>query len=169
MNKQLLNLRVGIGQDSHPLVKKDESNNKELVLGGTTISSQYFLQAMSDGDVIIHSLCNALSSAMGGGSLGTWANKMHSQGIGDSKKYLQKILSKMVESGYQIINLSISVEAKQPKLENHRKLITSTLARQLKINQNQIGLTITSGEDLTAFGKGLAIQAFCVVLLANNL
>ncbi len=169
MNNKLYNFRVGIGQDSHPLVKKNQADNgQELILGGTTIPSKYFLQANSDGDVIIHSLCNALSTALGGGSLSTWANEIYSQGIRDSKKYLQSIYKKVTDLGYQIDNISVAVEAGQPKLETYREQISLGLSKQLNINKKQIGLSFTSGEGLTAFGKGLAIQAFSVVLLAKN-
>ena len=85
-------IRIGIGQDSH---RFDENSSKPLILGGIKISSKGGLRANSDGDVILHSLCNALSSAMGGDSLGTWADGMClQQGIKDSKKYLEYILDR---------------------------------------------------------------------------
>ncbi|TRZ51230.1 2-C-methyl-D-erythritol 2,4-cyclodiphosphate synthase, partial [bacterium] len=82
--------RVGIGQDSHPF-----DNGKPLVLGGLAIFKNNGLKANSDGDVILHSICNALSSAIGGDSLGTWADEMRSRGITDSKEYLEEIMKKI--------------------------------------------------------------------------
>jgi len=82
--------RVGIGQDSHKLVKA----KGKLVLGGVVISEDYYLKADSDGDVIIHALCNALSTAIGGGSLDTWAGEMFRSGVRDSREFLKVILKK---------------------------------------------------------------------------
>lgn len=162
-------IRVGLGQDSHPLIKKGSvDKQKVLVLGGVEINCDYYLEADSDGDVIIHAICNALSTAIGGGSLDTWTGDMFRQGITDSRKFLDPILKKINENNYQIINLSIMVEALQPKLEKHREKISYSLAKLLAVKSNQIGIAFTSGEGLTSFGKGKAIQAFCNVLIAQK-
>ena len=75
--------RIGLGQDSHAFLK---SGKKRLVLGGVTVSESGGLSGNSDTDVILHSLCNALSSAIGGDSLSTWSDKMCQEGIKGSKK-----------------------------------------------------------------------------------
>lgn len=159
--------RVGIGQDSHPFEKVE---SKPLILGGIKISNNGGLQSNSDGDVIIHSLCNALSSAVGGDSIGTWADDMClKQGIKDSNKYLEYILNIVKSRNYLIENISISVEAKKPHLGlNEITKIKEKLAMLLNINLNQVGITFTSGEDLTAFGRGEAIQAFSIVSLSKR-
>jgi len=158
--------KVGIGQDSHPF----DHNQKPLVLGGIVIRSSGGLKANSDGDVILHSLCNALSSAIGGDSLGTWADEMClKQGIKDSRKYAVFILEKVKKAGYKVGNVSISVEAKKPRLSlDQIKKIKKSTAEILEINIACVGLTFTSGEDLTAFGQGKAIQAFSMVTLSND-
>lgn len=162
-------IRVGLGQDSHPLIKKGSVNkHKALVLGGVEIECDYYLKADSDGDVIIHAICNSLSTAIGGGSLDTWTGKMFRQGITDSRKFLGPITKKLIKQNYQIINLSIMVEASQPRLEKHRTTITDSLAKLLNINPDQIGIAFTSGEGLTSFGKGKAIQVFCNSLIAQK-
>ena len=79
--------RVGIGQDSHRIAKK----KKPLVLGGVIVAQSGGFESNSDGDVIIHSLCNALSSAIGGDSISTWSDAMCDAGIADSKKYIEII------------------------------------------------------------------------------
>lgn len=158
--------KVGIGQDSHAF----DENQKPLVLGGIVIRLSGGLKADSDGDVILHSLCNALSSAIGGDSLGTWADEMClKQGIKDSRKYAVFILEKVKKAGYKVGNVSISVEAKKPRLSlDQIKKIKKSTAEILKINIICVGLTFTSGEDLTAFGQGKAIQAFSLVILSND-
>jgi len=156
--------RIGIGQDSHPFEKVE---NKPLILGGVKISDNGGLQGNSDGDVIIHSLCNALSSAVGGNSLGTWSDDMClKQGVKDSTKYIKYILNIIKNKNYILENISISVEAKKPYLSiDVITKIKEKLAMLLDINLDQIGITFTSGEELTAFGRSEATQVFSIVSL----
>jgi len=155
--------RVGLGLDSHRFETEKE---KPLILGGIEIPNEPGLKANSDGDVILHALFNALSQAIGGRSLGYYADKMCSeQEIKDSKEYLKVILNRLEEKNCKINNIGIMIEAKKPKLEPWHDKIKESLSELLKINKSQIGLTFTSGEDLTDFGKGLGIQCYCVVSL----
>lgn len=159
--------RVGVGQDSHPFEK---AKNKPLILGGIKISNNGGLKGNSDGDVIIHSICNALSSAIGGGSLGTWSNRMcFKQGIKDSTKYLKYIYEEVKNKNYVLENISISVEAKKPNLNtNVITKIKEKLAIILNIESDRIGITFTSGENITVFGRGEAIQVFSIVNLSKK-
>jgi 2-C-methyl-D-erythritol 2,4-cyclodiphosphate synthase len=158
--------RVGLGQDSHKLQGAGgRVIGKKLILGGVEVSEKYYLEADSDGDVIIHSLCNALSTAIGGGSLDTWAGKMNKAGILDSREYLRKILEKVRKEKYKINNVSVMVEAGKPTLEEWREKMQISLAKIMKIKPRQIGIAFTSGEGLTSFGKGEGIQAICTVLI----
>ena len=85
--------RIGIGQDSH---KFERERNKPLILGGVKIPDEIGLLASSDGDVFLHSICNALSSAIGGDSLGTWADSMClEKKVTDSKEYVNYIFQKV--------------------------------------------------------------------------
>lgn len=152
--------RVGVGQDSHKL-----KEGGRLILGGVEISEKYCLEADSDGDVIIHSLCNALSTAIGGGSLDTWAGKMYKSGITDSREFLKVIVNRVKEKGLKINNAGIMVEAGKPKLESFREKMQISLAKLLEIEMDAVGIAFTTGEDLTTFGKGEGIQAFSVVSL----
>lgn len=152
--------RVGLGQDSHKL-----KEGGKLILGGVKISEKYCLEADSDGDVIIHSLCNALSTAIGGGSLDTWAGEMFKSGITDSREFLKEILKKVKSQGFRVGNVAIMVEAGKPRLEEFREKMQLSLAKLLEIEMDKVGIAFTTGEDLTAFGKGEGIQAISVVSL----
>lgn len=157
-------VRVGIGQDSHAF----DSGQKALVLGGVKIAQNGGLAGKSDGDVILHSLCNALSSAIGGDSLSTWSDKMCEAGIIDSRKYVEHIFKKIKEEGYEVSNVSISVEAKKPYIElKIANKMKENVAKILEIKKDHVGITFTSGEGLTPFGKGLGIQSICAVLLSK--
>ena len=156
--------RVGIGQDSHWFKKKGK---KPLVLGGVEIKQTRGLKANSDGDAVLHSLCNALSSAIGGDSLGTWAGEMYyKQEVTDSKKFVEKIMKKIKSKGYQVINAAIAIEAKKPRvaLKDFQRM-KFKISQLLESKTSGIGITITSGEGITPFGQGKAIQVFSTVLL----
>src|SRR3989338_1590509 len=142
--------RIGIGQDSHGFSK---NKDKRLVLGGCIIPNESGLEADSDGDVILHALFNAISSAIGDKSLGFYADEMFKKGIGDSKEYLKVILKKLNQKSIRINNVSISLEAKKPRLEKYSDKIKDSLSQILKIQEENIGITFTSGDGLTSFGQ----------------
>jgi len=157
-------MRVGIGQDSHRFAK----GKKPLILGGVRIEESGGLEANSDGDVILHSLCNALSSAIGGDSISTWFDQMVEKGIKDSQKAVEVIFEKITRKGFKVSNVSIAVEAKKPYVElKTTDKMKKTIANLLEIKTDRVGITFTSGEGLTAFGQGLGIQSFCIVLLSH--
>ncbi len=155
------NFRAGFGQDSH---KFSLDKNKKLILGGCTLN-EIGLEANSDGDIILHALFNAISSALGDKSLGYYADEMFKNGVTDSKEYLKVILNKLNQKNMKISNISISIEAKKPKLEKYTENIKNSLSRILKLNKENIGITYTSGESLTSFGQGKGMQCFAVVSL----
>jgi len=161
-NNIRLNVRVGFGQDSH---RFSANKSKKLVLGGYIVPNEIGLEANSDGDVVLHALFNAISSAIGERSISFYADNMYKKGITDSKEYLKVILNKLNEKNYQISNVSISIEASKPKLEKYTKKIQDSLSKILKLEKENIGITYTSGDGLTSFGRGEGMQGFAVVSL----
>ncbi len=159
-------IKVGIGQDSH---RFSEDKNKSLVLGGVDFPGEVGMEGNSDGDVVIHALCNALRSAIGKGSLSVYSDKMCKKGIIDSVKYLEVALSQIDKVDYKINNISISIEAQKPKIESNKFKIKTRLAEIININENCVGITATTGEGLTAFGQGKGIQAFAIVSLIKSI
>jgi len=154
--------RIGFGQDSHRFSK---NKTKKLVLGGYILPNKIGLEANSDGDIILHALFNAISSAIGERSLGFYADEMCRKGITDSKEYLRVILNKLKEKNMELNNISIMIEAGKPKLEKYTDKIKNSLSKILKLEKERIGIAYTSGEKLTAFGRGDGIQGFVVVSL----
>ena len=161
-NKMVNASKIGIGQDSH---KFSKDKNKKLMLGGTRIENEAGFEANSDGDVILHALFNALSIAIGEKSLGFYADKMCKDGITDSKKYLEFVLSKVKGRNYKISNVAIMLEGKKPRIDEHIDKIKASLSKLLKIKKEDIGIAATSGEELTEFGKGNGVQCFAAVIL----
>ncbi len=156
--------RVGIGLDSHRFTNEV----KRLILGGVEIPEEKGLEANSDGDVILHSLFNALSSAVGGKSLGFYADPLCNKGIKDSSIYLKVVLDMVKEKGFKINNIGIMVEGKKPRLERHEELIKEKIAVICGIDSSKIGLTVTSGEGLSSFGRGEGIQVYSIVSLRRE-
>lgn len=169
---------VGIGEDSHVFALRATARKRHmslrgtkrrsnLILGGVKIKNLPALEAESDGDVILHALCNAISGAIGGGSLGTYATKMCKRGIKDSKKYLVEVLKQAGAKNLHVSQCSISIEAAKPKIDPLTPKIKKSLNVLLKIPPEKIGITATSGEKLTLFGQGEGIRCQAVVLLCN--
>jgi 2-C-methyl-D-erythritol 2,4-cyclodiphosphate synthase len=163
-----LSFRIGFGLDSHAFCP-DYNVRKPLILAGVIFSDRLSLQANSDGDVVAHAVFNALSQAIGDRSIGYYADSMClEQEITDSKEYLKVILQKIKQQNYLIGNMGITMEAKRPKMEKYADQMKQSLASILNMKENQLGFTFTSGEGLTAFGKGLGIQAQAVCLLIRQ-
>ena len=157
--------RVGLGQDSHRFA----DDMKPLVLGGFVIPGEKGMDANSDGDVILHAIFNALSQAVGGRSIGHYTEPLFlEQGIRDSREYIKIALKMVKENKYKISNMGVMIEAKRPMLEPHSDAIKKSLAAILGIDKSRIGLTFTTGEGLTSFGKGEGIQAFAIAGLVKN-
>jgi 2-C-methyl-D-erythritol 2,4-cyclodiphosphate synthase len=157
-----MKFRVGFGQDSHRFAE-----NKGLFLGGAYFDEEKSLQANSDGDVILHALYNAISSALSEGSLGLVADLMCAQGEKKSAAYLEVVLQKMRSQGFTINNLAVSLETSAVKIDPKAQQIKQSLARILEIDFDQIGITATSGEALSDCGRGEGIACNVIVLLVG--
>lgn len=159
--------RVGLGSDHHRL--QDSDGERKLLLGGVMISDELMLIANSDGDVVIHALCNAILTAMGEGSFSKIAdNLFYNEGQTDSAEYLIAVMDLLKTANFQINNISINVEAKRPHLEEHGVKIKNNLAKLCDISTNQIGIAFTTGEGLTACGRGEGIAAQVMVSLIKD-
>lgn len=134
--------------------------------GGLYLKDCPRLLADSDGDVILHAIYNALSQAIGEGSLGRIATPMFKEkNITNSRKYLEPLLKKIQKQGYHLNNLGLMIEAKIPKIDPIVSQLKKTLQQITGLRPNKIGITATSGENLTAFGRGEGVQVFAIVSL----
>jgi len=155
---------VGLGQDSHRFSKE-----KGLTLAGVKFPKEFKLEGNSDADVVLHALCNALLQAIAGKSLGSFSDNMClNQGIKDSRKYVDKVLKKVKRKGFKINNIGFMLECKTPKIDPISAKMKKSLTKILDLPVHRIGITATSGEDLTSFGKGEGIQCFCIISLKKT-
>lgn len=154
--------RVGFGQDSH---RFSLTKNKKLFLGGIEVENEIGLKGNSDGDVAIHALCRAIEQALGNPDFSNYSDKMCKNGITDSKEYLKVALLHIQEKKYSISNVGISFECQSPKIAPLAEKMKRVLSEILEINISQIGINASTGEDLSAFGKGKGIQCFAIISL----
>lgn len=158
MNKEKIFFSA-IGVDSHKF--EPEGSNKPLILGGVVIPDCQGLAGNSDADVILHALCNAISGLSGVNILGKFTDKLClEQGIKDSKVYLKEALATLGE--IKLTHISISVEALRPHLSKYIDQIRMSIAQLLNLPIESIGLTATSGEGLTSFGRGEGIYVIVI-------
>ncbi len=161
------NMRIGTGIDSHSFTKVFDKN-KPVILGGVEFPEcERTFDANSDGDVILHSLCNALLSTIGGKTLDSFADRMCKEGITDSSKYLEKAFQIIKEKypNFKIINAVFSLEGKYPKLASRHDDVSMNIEKLLKISLEKIGLNYTTGENLTSFGRGKGVYCLCNILV----
>ena len=158
------NFKVGIGQDSHQF----DPTEKGLTLAGLHFPEYPKLKANSDGDVILHAIFNALSQAIGDKSLGFYADPLFAKGITDSQKYLTPLLQKIHKQKLQINTIGLMLECKIPQIDPLNNKLKTSLAAIFQIPKTRIGITATSGEQLTSFGQGLGIQCFAIVSLTSK-
>ncbi len=152
--------RTGLGQDSHRFDKTHP--NKLLMLGGVPFPNELPLAGNSDADVVLHALTNAVSGITGINILGAVSDAMClEQGITDSRAYLQEALNHL--GAYQIHHVSISIECQRPKISPKIHEMRESIAALFGLLPSAVGITATSGEALTDFGRGEGIQVFAVV------
>lgn len=161
-----MHVQTGLGQDSHRFENQDSS--KPCILAGVLIKDCPGFNANSDGDVIYHAICNAISSVSGVLILGGLADELCSKdGITDSEAYLTEALKTLKD--LKISHVAISVEGKKPHLKQHLDQMKKNISRILKIKVSQVGITATTGEGLTDYGCGDGVQAFCVITTYGEL
>jgi 2-C-methyl-D-erythritol 2,4-cyclodiphosphate synthase len=155
-----------VGQDSHRFMTAEEralQPDRFLVLAGIPLADEPPLAGNSDADVVLHALTNALSGLTTRNILGRRADILcQEQGITDSSAYLGEALQDLRESGWVLVHLSFSIEAARPRLAVWIDPMRRRLAELTGLAPQHIGLTATSGEGLTAFGRGEGIQVFCL-------
>lgn len=148
-------MKVAIGQDSHRI---DYSNKeKKLKLGGIEFDELFSILGNSDADVVLHAITNAVSGITCKNILGKISDDMCKSGIKDSEEYLKEAL-KYLEN--KIIHLSITIECLKPKISPKISAMRNNIARILDIDEKSVGITATTGEGLTEFGKGNGISVF---------
>tara|TARA_B100000965_G_C19259666_1_gene612434 strand:- start:115 stop:597 length:483 start_codon:yes stop_codon:yes gene_type:complete len=157
-------LRIGQGFDAHKIIK----GSKDFILGGIIIDSEYEVVAHSDGDIISHAIVDALLGACKMGDLGKLAPSNDENKDISSVHLLNKASRMLSEAGYQIVNIDLTYVGEEPRLEKFKKIIEENLAKELKINSNDISCKATTTDGLGYEGAREGISAQAIALVTKN-
>lgn len=154
-------MRVGMGFDVHRFGPGDY-----VTLGGVRVPHDKGVIAHSDGDVLLHALCDALLGAAGLGDIGQHFPDTDSSYAGaDSRELLKTVLERVGEAGWRVENCDLCLISERPKLSPHRDRIRQTIAALLELPLDAVNLKATTTEKLGYTGRGEGLAAQAVALL----
>ncbi len=154
-------MRIGQGFDVHAF-----GAGTHVVLGGVRIAYAKGVIAHSDGDVIIHALCDALLGALGQGDIGQHFPDSDPRYRGvDSRVFLRDLTARIQAAGLQLVNADVTVLAEGPRIAAHRGAMAENLAADLGVAPERINVKATTTERLGFIGRGEGLAAMAVVLL----
>ena len=154
-------MRIGQGYDAHRFAP-----GRPLILGGVDVPHDFGLAAHSDGDVLVHALCDAILGAAALGDIGKHFpdNSEQFRGI-DSRVLLREVVGKITQHGLGIGNIDVTVVAQAPKLAPHIDDMRRNLAEDLGVELNHVSVKATTTEGMGFAGRGEGIACYAVVLL----
>ena len=178
-------IRIGHGYDAHRFSDEDTisyedkvstedsiSAHKEsllaasIVIGGVKIPHSHALLAHSDGDVLVHALCDALLGALALGDIGKHFPDTSAEFKNiDSRILLRKVMQAVTDANYKVSNADMTIIAQAPKMAAHIETMCSNLADDLKIQRSQINVKATTTEKMGFTGRKEGIAVHAVVLL----
>jgi 2-C-methyl-D-erythritol 4-phosphate cytidylyltransferase/2-C-methyl-D-erythritol 2,4-cyclodiphosphate synthase len=154
-------MRIGQGFDVHAFGAGDH-----VVLGGVKIDYPKGVVAHSDGDVVIHALCDALLGALGMGDIGQHFPDSDPRYRGaDSRVFLREVTAHMRAAGLELVNADVTVLAEAPRIAKHRAAMAENLAADLGVSVHLINIKATTTERLGFIGRGEGLAASAAVLL----
>ena len=161
-------MRIGHGYDVHRF-DSEHRPDKPLILAGVELPDSLSLLAHSDGDVILHAICDAILGALGEGDIGQHFPDTDAKFAGASSgDLLKQVLEVMDARQLYVVNVDVTVIAEVPKLSPHRINMKSSLANLLELPEQQVNLKATTTEGLGAIGRKEGIACAAVVLLAGH-
>jgi 2-C-methyl-D-erythritol 4-phosphate cytidylyltransferase/2-C-methyl-D-erythritol 2,4-cyclodiphosphate synthase len=157
-------MRIGQGFDVHAFGAGDH-----IVLGGVRIDYPKGVVAHSDGDVVIHALCDAVLGALGMGDIGQHFPDSDPRYRGaDSRVFLREVTAHMRAAGLELVNADITVLAEAPRIAKHRAAMAENLAADLGVSVRLINIKATTTERLGFIGRGEGLAASAAVLLRSR-
>lgn len=156
-------MRIGHGFDVHRFCEGDH-----VMLGGVRIPYHRGIEAHSDGDVVLHAVCDALLGAAGLGDIGVHFPPSDPSFKGmDSQRFVQIVHDKLKGKGYRVGNVDITLIAESPKIGPHREAIRETIAKLLSLDKDAVNIKATTTERMGYCGREEGLAAHAVVLLNN--
>lgn len=154
-------MRIGHGYDVHAFGEGDH-----IIIGGVKIPFRYGLLAHSDGDVLIHSLCDALLGAAAMGDIGKHFPETDPRFLDiNSRKLLRLVVSLINSKGYSVVNVDITIIAQAPKLAPYIDAMIENLLSDLESDVDVVNIKATTTENLGFEGRGEGIACHVVALI----
>ncbi len=155
--------RVGIGVDVHAFGAGDH-----VMLGGVRIAHERGVRAHSDGDVVIHAICDALLGAAGLGDIGQHFPDSDPQWSGaPGSLLLGRVVAMLMARGYEPVNVDVTILAERPRIGPHREAMRQRLAELLGLAPEAVNMKATTTEQLGLIGRGEGIAAQAVALVES--
>ena len=154
-------MRIGNGYDVHQLVE-----NRPLIIGGVTIDWHVGLAGHSDGDVLLHAICDACIGAAGLGDLGKHFPPSDAQyKDADSRTLLRQVQKMLAAENWRVVNIDCIVVAQRPKLAPHILPMRENIAADLAMDAGQVNVKATTTDGLGFCGREQGVAAYAVVLI----
>lgn len=158
-----MNFRIGHGYDIHRIVA-----GRPLVLGGVKFDTDFGLDGHSDADCVTHAICDALLGAAGLPDIGHFfPNTDPAYKNIDSQVLLARVCAELSRQRFAIGNIDATIIAEKPKIYPQLAAMKAALAKSTHVPVSNIGLKATTNEGVGDLGRGLAIAAHAVVLIAK--
>lgn len=157
-------MRIGIGYDIHRL--EDE---RKLILAGVHIPYVKGLISFTDGDVVLHAICDAMLGALSMGDIGQhFPNTDQSIKELPSSEIVKKVLKMAESKGFKVNNVDTMIIAEEPKIYPFRDKMIEALSEMLNIPKDRINVKATTNEGVGSIGRGDAIAAYAVVTMEEK-
>ncbi|HEY4300500.1 MAG TPA: 2-C-methyl-D-erythritol 2,4-cyclodiphosphate synthase [Candidatus Didemnitutus sp.] len=157
-----MNVRIGHGYDIHRIVR-----GRRLVLGGVRFDTDFGLEGHSDADALTHAICDALLGAAGLADIGNhFPNHDAAWKDIDSQLLLQKVVEILRAHGWKPSNIDATLIAERPRITPRVPEMKAALAKSTGLDPDAIGVKATTNEGVGGIGRGDAIAAHAVVLIA---
>lgn len=154
-------LRVGNGFDAHRLVA-----GRPLHLGGVEVPHGRGLEGHSDGDCVLHAVCDALLGAAGQGDMGRHFPSREARWRGvASRVFVEEVRRLLREEGFEVLNVDVTVVAQEPVLAPHLQPMGAAIASLLGVEEARVSVKAKSTDHLGALGRGEGIAAIATALL----
>lgn len=157
-------MRIGHGYDAHRFAAGDK-----VILGGVSIAHDKGLQAHSDGDVLIHALCDALLGAAALGDIGKHFpdSNVEFKNI-DSRLLLRQVMRELRNQHWEVANTDMTIVAQEPRLSPYIRDMCNNIASDLNIPNTCVNVKATTTEGMGFTGRAEGISAHAVVLLVPH-
>ena len=160
----MTSLRIGQGYDIHEFGVGDK-----VMLGGVAVPHSHGVRAHSDGDVLLHAVCDALLGAAALGDIGMHFSDTDPKWRGtDSREFVRHVFGLLKERGYRVVNVDATVLAEAPRLGKHRPEMCANIAADLQIDIGCVNVKATTSEGLGFVGRREGLACHAAVLIEKK-